>query len=77
MQEKPTHFMAPNRVKFLPELPKTSTGKIQKFQLRILAKVFKVCENISQKKSEEVPAEVMQYTNQPEEHVLPSSCLWS
>ena len=28
------HFKAPDAVEFLPELPKTSTGKIQKFQLR-------------------------------------------
>ena len=28
------HFKAPDVVEFVPELPKTSTGKIQKFQLR-------------------------------------------
>ncbi|KAJ8769397.1 hypothetical protein K2173_002601 [Erythroxylum novogranatense] len=28
------HFMVPKKVEFLSELPKTSTGKIQKFQLR-------------------------------------------
>jgi fatty-acyl-CoA synthase len=28
------HFKCPRRVEFLPELPKTSTGKIQKFVLR-------------------------------------------
>lgn len=32
------HFMAPKSVVFLAELPKTSTGKIQKFVLREMAK---------------------------------------
>ncbi|TYI01334.1 hypothetical protein ES332_A11G193200v1 [Gossypium tomentosum] len=36
------HFMVPKKVEFLPELPKTSTGKIQKFQLRALAKAFQI-----------------------------------
>nr|UPT51115.1 acyl-activating enzyme 4 [Pogostemon cablin] len=31
-------FMVPKKVEFMDELPKTSTGKIQKFQLRALAK---------------------------------------
>ncbi|OVA03227.1 AMP-dependent synthetase/ligase [Macleaya cordata] len=34
------HYMAPRKVVFLEELPKTSTGKIQKFQLRALAKTY-------------------------------------
>ncbi|KAG6385817.1 hypothetical protein SASPL_154698 [Salvia splendens] len=34
------HFMVPKVVKFMDELPKTSTGKIQKFQLRAVAKTF-------------------------------------
>ncbi|KAG4920407.1 hypothetical protein JHK86_049220 [Glycine max] len=34
------HFMVPKVVKFMEELPKTSTGKIQKFELRVMAKVF-------------------------------------
>ncbi|CAI9110407.1 OLC1v1010418C1 [Oldenlandia corymbosa var. corymbosa] len=33
-------FMVPKKVKFMDKLPKTSTGKIQKFQLRALAKTF-------------------------------------
>ncbi|KAL3630367.1 hypothetical protein CASFOL_023351 [Castilleja foliolosa] len=33
-------FMVPKMVKFMEGLPKTSTGKIQKFQLRALAKTF-------------------------------------
>ncbi|KAI3982970.1 hypothetical protein MKX01_010453 [Papaver californicum] len=34
------HFMAPKKVVFLEELPKTATGKIQKFELRALAKKY-------------------------------------
>ncbi|KAK4799219.1 hypothetical protein SAY86_024584 [Trapa natans] len=41
------HFMAPRKVEFLRELPKTSTGKIQKFQLRAIAQKFVVSEKIS------------------------------
>ncbi|GAV61741.1 AMP-binding domain-containing protein/DUF4009 domain-containing protein [Cephalotus follicularis] len=39
-------FMVPKRVEFLDELPKTSTGKIQKFQLKALAKSFVVSEKL-------------------------------
>ncbi|CAI9110326.1 OLC1v1010332C1 [Oldenlandia corymbosa var. corymbosa] len=35
-------FMVPKKVEFMDELPKTSTGKIQKFHLRALAKTFVV-----------------------------------
>ncbi|XP_011038309.1 PREDICTED: butyrate--CoA ligase AAE11, peroxisomal-like [Populus euphratica] len=38
------HFTVPKRVEFMAELPKTSTGKIQKFQLRALAQNFVVTE---------------------------------
>ncbi|MCL7047416.1 hypothetical protein MKW94_017692 [Papaver nudicaule] len=34
------HFMAPKKVVFMEELPKTGTGKIQKFELRALAKTY-------------------------------------
>ncbi|XP_026410951.1 butyrate--CoA ligase AAE11, peroxisomal-like [Papaver somniferum] len=34
------HFMAPKKVVFLQELPKTATGKIQKFGLRALTKTY-------------------------------------
>ncbi|XP_077246367.1 trans-cinnamate:CoA ligase, peroxisomal-like [Tasmannia lanceolata] len=34
------HFMVPKKVIFVDDLPKTSTGKIQKFELRALAKTF-------------------------------------
>ncbi|KAK7305633.1 hypothetical protein VNO77_43540 [Canavalia gladiata] len=46
------HFMVPKMVKFLEELPKTSTGKIQKFELRVKAKAFMVHSN--NKKSSQV-----------------------
>ncbi|KAF8030342.1 hypothetical protein BT93_E2706 [Corymbia citriodora subsp. variegata] len=39
-------FMVPKKVEFMPELPKTSTGKIQKFQLRALAKTIAVSEDV-------------------------------
>ncbi|TKY47347.1 acyl-activating enzyme 12 [Spatholobus suberectus] len=45
------HFMVPKMVKFMEELPKTSTGKIQKFELRVMAKAFVVSENILQTKN--------------------------
>lgn len=41
-RENLSRFMVPKKVVILPELPKTSTGKIQKFQLRALAKNFAV-----------------------------------
>ncbi|XP_050230466.1 trans-cinnamate:CoA ligase, peroxisomal-like [Mercurialis annua] len=44
-------FMIPKKVVFLPELPKTSTGKIQKFQLRALAKTFEVRNDEKSKKN--------------------------
>ncbi|KAM6565103.1 hypothetical protein CsatB_025101 [Cannabis sativa] len=38
------HYMVPKKVVFVKELPKTSTGKIQKFELRAMAKSFTVTE---------------------------------
>ena len=35
-----SHFMVPKKAMFVKELPKTSTGKIQKFELRVIAKTF-------------------------------------
>ncbi len=37
VRDRLAHFKAPKKVEFVPELPKTSTGKIQKFVLRQLA----------------------------------------
>jgi fatty-acyl-CoA synthase len=33
-RDRPAHFKAPHGVTFVDELPKTATGKIQKFVLR-------------------------------------------
>lgn len=33
-RDRLAHFKAPHGVTFVPELPKTATGKIQKFLLR-------------------------------------------
>ncbi|KAG5242529.1 butyrate--CoA ligase [Salix suchowensis] len=50
------HYMVPKKVEFIPELPKTSTGKIQKFQLRELARNFVVSETFPTEKSGQVNA---------------------
>jgi fatty-acyl-CoA synthase len=34
MRERLAHFKCPHSFTFVPELPKTATGKIQKFVLR-------------------------------------------
>lgn len=47
------HFMVPKKVVVLSELPKTATGKIQKFQLRAMAKTYVVKE--SNKKQQREP----------------------
>lgn len=70
------HFMIPRKVVFLPELPKTSTGKIQKFELRAIAKNFQVSEDQTNKKSTKVNAEIPTYDiAQPHAHVLAMSRL--
>ncbi|CAK9160767.1 unnamed protein product [Ilex paraguariensis] len=71
-------FMVPKRVQFLDELPKTSTGKIQKFQLRALAKTFVISENQATKKSNQTNRENQKprYNNdQPHEQILALSRL--
>ncbi|MBA0610140.1 hypothetical protein Godav_011024 [Gossypium davidsonii] len=65
------HFMIPKKVKFLSQLPKTSTGKIQKFQLRAMAKTFQVTE----KKSTQVNKEIPQYHVEGHEQILAMSRL--
>ncbi|KAI3874885.1 hypothetical protein MKW98_019458 [Papaver atlanticum] len=45
------HFMAPKKVVFLEELPKNATGKIQKFELRALAKTYLTSESTLHVKS--------------------------
>lgn len=44
-----SHFMVPKKVVFLEDLPKTSTGKIQKFQLRAIAKTLTISSDKAQK----------------------------
>lgn len=61
------HFMVPKKVVFMKELPKTATGKIQKFGLRVKAKFFVVNENNSNGKNSQV--------NQNNEQVLALSRL--
>ncbi|MED6198914.1 hypothetical protein PIB30_071088 [Stylosanthes scabra] len=39
-RENLPHYMVPKMVKFVEELPKTSTGKVQKFELREIAKAL-------------------------------------
>ncbi|MBA0553336.1 hypothetical protein Golob_012524 [Gossypium lobatum] len=65
------HFMIPKKVKFLSQLPKTSTGKIQKFQLRAMAKTFQVTE----KKSTQVNKEIPHYHVEGHEQILAMSRL--
>ncbi|KAK8501851.1 hypothetical protein V6N11_073267 [Hibiscus sabdariffa] len=53
--EKSAAFMVPKKVKFLWQLSKTSTGKIQKFQLRALAESFQVTEKKIRQDKKEIP----------------------
>ncbi|KAF2325709.1 hypothetical protein GH714_033375 [Hevea brasiliensis] len=76
------HFMVPKKVEFSTELPKTATGKIQKFQLRALAQTFEVSnrgnQNLPSKKagqSDQVNTNIPTYVGQPHEHVLALSRL--
>ncbi|XP_047310039.1 trans-cinnamate:CoA ligase, peroxisomal-like [Impatiens glandulifera] len=41
-------FMMPKKVVFMEELPKTATGKIQKFELRAMAEKFKISDHHQQ-----------------------------
>ncbi|XVF80776.1 hypothetical protein PTKIN_Ptkin15bG0102500 [Pterospermum kingtungense] len=66
------HFMVPKKVEFLPLLPKTSTGKIQKFQLRALAKSFQITEK---KTTTKVSKEIPQYHAQPHDQIIALSRL--
>ncbi|GFZ09594.1 AMP-dependent synthetase and ligase family protein [Actinidia rufa] len=70
-------FMIPKKVVFLDDLPKTSTGKIQKFELRAIAKTLVVTEtHPSNKKSTQIKREQpIWYRNQPYEQMMASSRL--
>ncbi|KAL2499100.1 Butyrate--CoA ligase AAE11 [Abeliophyllum distichum] len=71
------HFMVPKKVQFMEDLPKTSTGKIQKFQLRALAKTFVISErgNSSNNNSTQVNREQPRYYHQTQEQSLALSRL--
>lgn len=73
------HFMVPKKVVFLAELPKTGTGKVQKFELRALASTFVVTENVRSGKSTRVNTGVRRYgadhQTHGEEQVLAASRL--
>ncbi|XP_058185461.1 trans-cinnamate:CoA ligase, peroxisomal-like [Rhododendron vialii] len=70
-------FMTPKKVQFVGELPKTSTGKILKFQLRELAKTLVVTEtDQSTKKSTQLKRDQTPwYRNQAHEQIMASSRL--
>ena len=58
-RENLPHYMVPKMVKFVEELPKTSTGKVQKFELRAKAKELVVSENNVQSKNNNVSEHVL------------------
>ncbi|KAF7129444.1 hypothetical protein RHSIM_Rhsim10G0185800 [Rhododendron simsii] len=70
-------FMTPKKVQFVGELPKTSTGKILKFQLRELAKTLVVTEtDQSTKKSTQLKRDqTPRNRNQAHEQIMASSRL--
>ncbi|KAA8530724.1 hypothetical protein F0562_005342 [Nyssa sinensis] len=77
-QKNLSKFMVPKKVQFLDDLPKTSTGKIQKFQLRAIAKTLVVSENPPNKKSTQVIRDLPPRYNdqdQPHEQILAMSRL--
>ncbi|PIN16052.1 Acyl-CoA synthetase [Handroanthus impetiginosus] len=72
------HFMVPKKVKIMEELPKTSTGKIQKFQLRAIAKTFVISSEetgISSGKGQSNWATPRQYNHENQEQILALSRL--
>lgn len=59
------HFMVPKKVEFLPELPKNSTGKILKNELRAKAKDLVASLNLSKKSSHVNPQRKRPFNEQP------------
>ncbi|KAJ1694553.1 hypothetical protein LUZ63_011251 [Rhynchospora breviuscula] len=78
-RDKLSHYMVPRKVVFLEELPKTSTGKIQKFILRDVAKgMQKNNPKRDANSSRRAEREINDINRQPEarvEHVLALSRL--
>ncbi|XP_057492393.1 trans-cinnamate:CoA ligase, peroxisomal-like [Actinidia eriantha] len=70
-------FMIPKKVVFMDNLPKTSTGKIQKFELRAFAKTLVVTEtHPSNEKCTQTKIEPpIWYRDQPHEQIMASSRL--
>ncbi|XP_027074374.1 trans-cinnamate:CoA ligase, peroxisomal [Coffea arabica] len=62
-------FMVPKKVQFMEDLPKTATGKIQKFQLRAMAMTFVVSDNDnpSSQRSEQVNWVRRGYDDEPQQ----------
>nr|XP_016445222.1 PREDICTED: butyrate--CoA ligase AAE11, peroxisomal-like [Nicotiana tabacum] len=70
-------FMVPKKVKFVENLPKTGTGKVQKHHLRAIAKTFVISEKSNQtnKKTSQVNREKARYYDQNQEQILALSRL--
>ncbi|KAJ6332181.1 hypothetical protein OIU76_010549 [Salix suchowensis] len=68
-------YMVPKKVEFITELPKTSTGKIQKFQLRELARNCVVSETFPSKNTAQVNASTEMQGRQAQPARLASSRL--
>ncbi|XP_065850663.1 trans-cinnamate:CoA ligase, peroxisomal-like [Euphorbia lathyris] len=68
-------FMVPKKVVILAELPKTATGKIQKFQLRSLAKTFEIPKMNRKNTGKSDQVNKPGYDAHPHEHVLAMSRL--
>ncbi|XP_051146438.1 trans-cinnamate:CoA ligase, peroxisomal-like [Andrographis paniculata] len=72
-------FMVPKRVEFMAELPKTATGKIQKFELRAVAKTFDDSPSPAKSRNDREEVQRRRYSDgdegQSQEHVLAMSRL--
>nr|AEO52695.1 benzoyl-CoA/cinnamoyl-CoA ligase [Clarkia breweri] len=71
------NFMVPKKVEFLDSLPKTSTGKIQKFQLRALAKALVVTEKSVNKNNlkTQLPQQHYDHSQHQQQQILAQSRL--
>lgn len=68
-------FMVPKKVEFMDELPKTSTGKIQKIELRNKAKSLVINEKIQQTNKKSIQVDQPRYNQESHEQVLAMSRL--
>jgi acyl-CoA synthetase (AMP-forming)/AMP-acid ligase II len=74
-RKKLPHYMVPKKVEFMSELPKTSTGKVQKFQLRDLTRNFVVSESFPSKKTAQINAKTETQGHKAQPVRVPSSRL--